>query len=71
MLVNISGRRVDLKEEMNELKANNLRYEADNRHTQQEKAAHALRQDQLLLIKEELSNMMKRPVHIPVSTFRV
>jgi hypothetical protein len=57
---NISERLVDLKEEMNVLKAKNLRYKAYNRHTQQEKAAHALRRDQLLLIKQELSNMIKR-----------
>ena len=57
---NISERLVDLKEEMNELKTTNLRYWAKGHHTEPEKAAHALRQDQLLIIKQELSAMMKR-----------
>jgi len=57
---NISERLVDLKEEMNELKATNLRYWAKGHHTELEKAAHAHRQEQLLDIKQELSNMMKR-----------
>ena len=45
---------------MNELKATNLRYWAKGHHTELEKAAHAHRQEQLLDIKQELSNMMKR-----------
>jgi hypothetical protein len=57
---NISERFVDLKEEMNELKSKNLQYWAKSHRTELEKSAHALRQDQLLGIKQELSNMMKR-----------
>jgi hypothetical protein len=56
----ISERLVELKQEMNELKATNLRYWARGRHTDLDKAAHAQRQEQLLVIKQELSNMMKR-----------
>lgn len=57
---NISERFVDLKEEMNELKSKNLQYWAKSHRTELERSAHALRQDQLLGLKQELSNMMKR-----------
>lgn len=60
MPANISERLADLKEEMNELNSKNLRYWAKGRHTYLEKTAHAQRKEQLLMIKEELSNMMKR-----------
>jgi hypothetical protein len=59
MLANISERLVGLKEEMNELKAKNLQYWAKSHRSEREKAAHALRQDQLIAIKQKLSNMIK------------
>jgi len=54
---NISERLIDLKEEMNELKANNLRYWAQSKHSSLEKSAHALRLDRLLLIKEKFADL--------------
>jgi hypothetical protein len=48
-----------LKEEMNELKANNLRYWAQSKHSSLEKSAHALRRDRLLLIKEKFSDLKR------------
>jgi len=55
----ISERVLDLKREMNELTASNLSYRAQGYHTQPEKAAHSLRRERLLAIKQELSNMIK------------
>jgi hypothetical protein len=57
---NISERLLDLKREMNELTASNLRYRSQGYHTQQRKAAQALRRDRLLAIKQEFSNMINR-----------
>lgn len=57
---NISERLVDLKAEMSELKINNLRYWAQSQRFDLDKSAHGLRQDRLLLIKQEFSDMMKR-----------
>jgi hypothetical protein len=56
---NISERLLDLKREMNELTDKTLHYRARGYHTEQEKAAHALRRQRLLAIKEELSNMIQ------------
>jgi hypothetical protein len=57
---NISEHLGGLREELNELKLKNLRYWAKGQHTALDKSAHALRQRQLLGIKQELSDMMKR-----------
>jgi hypothetical protein len=45
---------------MRELKDADRRYRAKRHHTDLEKTAHARRHEQLLGIKQELANMMKR-----------
>jgi hypothetical protein len=45
---------------MSDLGVNNIRLWAKSRHTVLDKSAHALRQERLLGIKQELSDMMKR-----------
>ena len=55
----ISERLAGLREEMNELKTKNLQYWAKGQHTSLDRSAHALRQERLLMIKQELSEMKR------------
>ena len=57
---NISKRLEDLKEELRQLNDADRGYRAKRSHTALEEATHAQRQERLLTIKQELSNMMKR-----------
>jgi hypothetical protein len=56
----ISERLARMRQEMNDVKIINARYWAKSQHTELDKAAHAFWQGQLLGIKQELSEMMKR-----------
>jgi hypothetical protein len=56
----ISERLADMRQEMNDLKATNVRYWVKSSHTALDKSAHALRLGRLLGIKEALSDMLKR-----------
>jgi hypothetical protein len=45
---------------MQEIKSSNLHYWAKSGRSDLDKTAHALRRDRLTVIKQELSDMMKR-----------
>jgi hypothetical protein len=56
----ISEHLSSLKEELSDLRIINARYWSRSGHTVLQKSARALRQERLLHIKRELSDMMKR-----------
>jgi hypothetical protein len=56
----ISGRLASIRQEISDLKVINARYWFKRQHTALDKSAQALRQERLLGIKRELSDMMKR-----------
>jgi hypothetical protein len=49
-----------MRQEMNDVKIINARYWAKSQHTELDKSAHAFWQGQLVGIKQELAEMMKR-----------
>ena len=55
----ISERLVSMRQEISDLKVMNAQYWVKRAHTALEKSAHALREERLLGIKQELSIMMK------------
>ena len=56
----ISERLITMRQVMNDVKIINARYWAKGQHTALDKSAHAFWQGQLLGIKQELAEMMKR-----------
>ena len=55
----ISERLNSLRQEISDLRVTTARYWIRNQHTALDKSASALRQERLLQIKRELSDMMK------------
>ena len=56
----ISERLANIRQEISDLRSSNARYWAKAQQTTLDKSAYALRQERLLGIKQELSDMMKR-----------
>src|SRR5437870_12585610 len=61
----ISERLASLKLEMSDLRVANARYSSRKEHTALDKSASALRQQRLIQIKLELSDMRKRCAYLP------
>jgi hypothetical protein len=56
----ISERLASMRQEISDLRSSSARYWAKAQQTALDKSAYALRQERLLGIKQELSDMMKR-----------
>ena len=55
----ISERLASMRQEISDLRVTNARYWVKSQHSALDKSAHALREERLLGIKQELSVMMK------------